>query len=135
MSSKKRVFVVEDDRCNLQVLRALIRSVNPDVTIDTDDSAEHAIKTLEREQKAGRSYDLIIADIFLAGKDTGLDLWKTCLERFRDVPVVVTSSMSLFQYFNVIGREDHAPTYLSKPYELKNCHFVLEELLLSSSRP
>src|SRR4051812_12694554 len=102
MSMHKRVFVVEDDPSNQRVLRGLIHAIDPETTVDVDECAETAIRRIESEAGSGRTYDLIIADIFLSGRETGLDLWKACMSRFGDTPLIVTSSLPLHQYFDVI---------------------------------
>ncbi len=129
MKKAKRVFIVEDDPSSRAVLGGLIHAVNADAEISSSDNAESAFKTIARERTEGRAYDLIIADIFLAGKDTGLDLWRRCVDEFRESALVVTSSIPLHQYFDFIGRESYAPIYLPKPYALDQCRFVLKDLL------
>lgn len=131
MNQKKRIFIVEDDINCQTILKGVIRSIDSNVTIDSDESAESALRTVERECEAGRGYDLIIADIFLSGKATGLDLWKACLEKFRDTPLIVTSSLGMHRYFDMIGRDSHAPIFLPKPYKPTDCRFILQDLLNS----
>jgi response regulator of citrate/malate metabolism len=130
MSTKtNRVFLVEDDPSCRALLRRLIHAVDPAATIHSEVTAEGAMKTIEKERSAGRSFDLVIADIFLSGKETGLDLWRACVDQCRGAPLVVTSSLPLHQYFDLIGRNDHAPIYLPKPYEIESCRSVLKDLL------
>jgi len=125
----KRVFIVEDDPMSMEILHGLILDIDPDAEIDWSKSAEGALDLIEEDKNAGRDYDLIIADIFLSEKETGLDLWKRCLEKFNGIPLVITSALPLHQYFSTVGQEIHAPTFLAKPYQLNECRALLEGLL------
>jgi DNA-binding NtrC family response regulator len=125
----KKILVVEDDLACEAVLRRTIHTLAPDADIDWEESAEQAVAALERDRVEGRSYDLIIADIFLSGTETGLDLLKVCSERFPDTPVLITSSLPMDRFFQTVGTQTIAPPFLPKPFYIAECRQVIEGLL------
>ncbi len=126
---RKRVFIVEDDHTCETVLRRTIQAIAPSTVIDWEDSAERAIATLKRETDSGRHYDLIIADIFLEGDATGLELWRACERNLPDTSVLITSSLSVDRFLQAVGRDSVAPPFLPKPFYVGECRQILEGLL------
>ena len=105
-----RVFVVEDDQELSAVIERVLRSISQDIKLDWATSAEAAIMKLKEALGASLDqspYDLIVADIFLDGKRTGIDFWHTCQELFPEVPVLVTSALSLDKFFCGGGKTEH----------------------------
>lgn len=131
----KRVFVVEDNHACETILRRVIRSIDPEAIVDWEESAEDAIALLARNCINGQEYDLIIADIFLSGKLTGIELWQACTELFPRTPVLVTSGMPVDRFFEALGRETITPPYLCKPFYAGECRQVLEGLLATTDAP
>ncbi|MEJ2209706.1 MAG: response regulator [Anaerolineae bacterium] len=70
-----RILIVDDEKTLVYYLRQTLQLELPDSTIDTAYSGEEALSLL-----AGRSYDLILADMRMPGFD-GLALSNTALER------------------------------------------------------
>lgn len=79
--TKKRILIVEDEAIVAKDISVCLNRTGYDV-IGSFSSAEKALDFLEQEQP-----DLILMDIMLAGKMTGIDAAQVVKERF-DIPVV-----------------------------------------------
>ena len=128
-TAKKKIIVVEDDHACETLLRRVIQSIDPGALIDWVESAEQATAAIEREHSTGKDYDLIIADIFLSGKTTGLDLWQAYRDRFPQTPILIVSSLPVNRFFDTIGHNTIAPTFLPKPFYVGECRQIIEALL------
>lgn len=70
------ILIVEDDAALKPLWLSVLDRVAPEAQIDwvlTEEAAERAIRN---KIAVGELYDLVIADIFLSGKRSGIDLWK-----------------------------------------------------------
>lgn len=126
----KRILVVEDDQgCEAVLVRA-IKSVAPHAEIDCEDTAEQAIKDLDRQSRIfNNAYDLVVVDIFLAGKITGLDFWQRYREKYPDTPFLFVSSLPVNRFFDTIGKNTIAPAFLPKPFQVGEARQLIEGLL------
>jgi DNA-binding NtrC family response regulator len=120
MPMEKRILVVEDDLCVGRIIFHMIRSVTPNVKIDWFLSAEEALgKINDLESVSGASYDFIIADITLAGRTTGIDLWKTCKRRNLSTQFLFISGMPKEDFLKTVeGYSSSLPKYLQKPLSI-----------------
>ncbi len=128
----RKVLVVEDDK-NMTVLlgKALLGASN-DIEIQWATSLEqaftHLIQNTDISQKT--PYDLIIADIFLEGKGTGLDLFKVISHTHPNVPFLVISSLPSEQVNEALqGQKKDNVTYLKKPFLFSECKKKIQEIL------
>ena len=137
-AKNSRVFVVEDDQELRTVLDRILRAIDPDVEIDWAMSAEEASNRMEYRMKLSPEapYDLIVADIFLEGDATGLDLWHRCAQLMPSVPLVVTSGMPVDKFFSALrkysknlGGPQVSPPYLPKPFSVGECKSMFEAML------
>jgi response regulator of citrate/malate metabolism len=126
-----RVFVLEDDLELSTIIECVLRSLDSKISLDWATSAEVAIHELKEviSSRVSIPYDLIIADVFLDGKSTGIDFWRTCQELFPEVPVLMTSSLSFDRFFSTVGRESISPPYLQKPFTAYECKHMLKSML------
>ena len=131
-----RVFVLEDDMDLSAVIERVLRSIDPMISLDWATSAEEALAIIQPSSSPydWPVYDLIVSDIFLDGKSTGIDFWRTCQESFPDTPVVMTSALSLDRFFSTIGRDSVCPPFLQKPFTPKECKQIFQNMLGYSSR-
>ena len=121
MQAEKRILVVEDDLVVGRIIFQMIRSVTPNVKIDWFLSAEEALSKInELESLSGTFYDFIIADIALAGRTTGLDLWHTCKRRNLVTQFLFISGMPKETFMKSIEGDTNAvpPQYLQKPLSI-----------------
>ena len=128
-----RVLVVEDDQELSTVMDRILKSIDETISLEWATSAEDAIvllkKMAETTPQAGKSYDLVVVDIFLDGKRTGIDLWHTCQKLLPNVPVLVTSALSLDKFFAAVGSDSITPPYLQKPFSPRECKQAFEGIL------
>lgn len=94
MLNEKRVLIVEDDPTIYPILARMIHRLNPRVDIEFTVSAEGAQDLL---QGLRQKYDVILSDISLAGKKTGIDLANETYSALAPVPIVLTSSTPGFK--------------------------------------
>lgn len=128
---RQRVLVVEDDMELTGPIDRAIRSISPLVNIEWVTSTEAAISRIENgiSTRNGKPYDLVLADIFLEGSLTGVDLWRICQSCLPEVPVVLMSGLPVDRFFNTLGENVISPPYLSKPFKVGECKQLLQGIL------
>jgi response regulator of citrate/malate metabolism len=94
MIGDKRVLVVEDDPTIYPILVRMIQRLNPRVDVEFAVSAEGAEDLLRGLRQ---KYDVIVSDVGLAGKKTGVDLVNDCYFEIGPVPFVLTSANREFK--------------------------------------
>jgi DNA-binding NtrC family response regulator len=124
MEEKKKALIVEDDVCLRPLLGPIIHAISPSTQIHWVESAEDARKKLRESD-----YDFVIADIFLAGKNTGIQLWKDVDETKPDLPFVLMSGLPYFDFLKTIGQSEVAPPYLEKPLQVGSCRQLLQAIM------
>jgi response regulator of citrate/malate metabolism len=123
-----KVLIVEDDLALSNLLCEVIETFSPDAEIHMATSGEEAEYHLEREADMGNPpYDLVVADIFLEGEITGLDVWKTCDLNHPDTNILVTSSLPVEKFKSYLKNEDSCPPYLPKPFSLEECMATIHD--------
>ena len=77
-----------------------------------------------------RPYDLIVIDIFLDGRETGVDLWDHLNEEsLQDVPVIMTSGISEERFADLMGKYSIMPKFLRKPFQMEACIDTITQAL------
>lgn len=134
LTDKNRVLIVEDDVSLANLLTTVLQDASPDISIDWATSGEEAERYLEEDGElfGHCPYDLIIADIFLEGEITGLDIWRKCNSIYPDTNILVTSSLPVGKFVSCLKDEQACPEYLAKPFSLAECReavsaFMTEE--------
>ncbi len=129
--TNSRVLIVEDDLDLVTVLETVLQSIDRGIELDWATSAENAIIQLKNSNNNStiQNYDLIIADIFLDGESTGIDLWNKCHEFCIDVPIIIMSSLPTHKYFAALGQQAISPPFLTKPLVLNECKQLFESML------
>jgi len=126
----KRFLLIEDDPSCEAILSRILCSIDPNAIIDSEESAEQAIEMLERSTETrGGGYDLIVADIFLSGKITGLEFWERFRDRHPNIPILFVSALPVNRFFDSIGRDTIAPAFLPKPFYAGEAKQIIEGLL------
>jgi DNA-binding NtrC family response regulator len=70
----RRILVVDDDLSIQPIIQGMIRKMNPNSSIDWSTSAEDALELMRHNP----AYHLVLSDIMLEGKKSGIDLVETC---------------------------------------------------------
>ena len=131
LTANHRILIIEDDVTLANLLVSILEEEFAGITIDWATSGEEAEYYLEREEKIFGStpYDLVIADIFLEGEITGLDVWKMCDRKYPDINIIVTSSLPFAKFVSCLKNEYACPSYLPKPFTLQECRDAISEFL------
>jgi CheY-like chemotaxis protein len=132
---RSRIFVVEDDAGDVQLMRQVLGEIDADVEFAGD--AETAVRRLRRQHAKGFDPDLLILDIDLPG-ESGISMLRRLRKTFlNSVPVMMfTGSESLIEQEEAESLGIVA--YLSKPFELVGyAQFteVVKQLLTRGSQP
>ena len=109
----------------------IIKSLDQRIVIDWSTSAEEAIQLIYAEKKANKKtpYDLIVADIYLDGFKTGLDLMEVCAQIFPEIPFVLTSVNDISGYMKSLDCVNYE-YFLKKPFNPVECKKIFRSILL-----
>ncbi|MBI3556962.1 MAG: hypothetical protein HY074_11920 [Deltaproteobacteria bacterium] len=124
----KRVLLLEDDAYTEVVLGRIFRRIHSSIEVTWIKSVAEAKAKLLCQQ-----FDLIIADIYVEGTETGLDLWHLCERQHADLPFIFISGLPVHEFFNAIGPASIAPPYLPKPLNMDECTQLVSTVLLAES--
>ena len=127
----KKVLIVEDDLFLAAIVGRAVYDINADSDIDWATSLEQALgKVIKGIDQIGESpYELVIADIMLEGRGTGLDLWKVFCRTYPQVPVMVISSLSKNEVITAVGAESQDNlNYLKKPFSMGDLKNNIKEI-------
>ncbi len=122
LAPQHHVLIVEDEEESGYLVEASLKSIEGKIKIDWVKTAEEAEGVLKDDS----NYDLIIADHFLDGPKTGLDLWKKCQQKYRNVPFLMTSAMDPNVFSILVADEPEQPMFLHKPFRIDECKNMLE---------
>lgn len=127
----KKVLLIEDDPSLKEVFHALLAGIDENIQMDWVTNAEEAIDELEESSRlrGSRPFDLVISDVFLDGKFTGVDFWRLCRKVYPNLPVVVVSSLPSAKLFDFIEESQSAIRFLQKPLDLSECKKKFQEFL------
>lgn len=114
-----KILVVEDDISYEPLWRKVFEEVDPEIEYTWCTSANDAQKILEKTFRDGDYWDLIIADIFLTGSRTGLDLWERCGEPIENM--IIVSSVDYSKLLDYVDYSSTPPVYLKKPFKIQDC--------------
>jgi DNA-binding response OmpR family regulator len=117
-----RMLVVEDDRDLEPVMRRVIRSIRPDVTVDWVSDARSA-----RSLLGIHFYDVVLVDQCLGEDGSGLSLRARCWEIQPQAIFAVMSAWPLSDYLHSVGGA--GTPFLRKPFALVDCRAFLRALL------
>ena len=133
---RTRAFIIEDDVELSAILENVLYSIDPNIQIDWAASAEEAMTRIkDRIKKTHENpYDIIVADIFLEGKATGIDFWEMCREDMPETAIVITSALSMENFFRGLGTDAISPPFLQKPFTVSECRQLFDGLLSYSQK-
>jgi DNA-binding NtrC family response regulator len=123
----KRVLIVEDDLATGRILHNVVRSASDAVIIDWYLSAEEALgKINDIETDGSEQYTLVISDITLAGRTSGVDLWSTYNRREHNTKFLFISGLPKEAFFSKLGKvESRIPEYLQKPISIEEAKSII----------
>lgn len=128
LPERRKYLVVEDDFAAQPIWEKIIKMVDPKAIIRWATTEEGAEKLIQERLKFGDAFDFVIADIFLAGPKTGIDLWK----RFGGgkMQFLFTSSITRNKFLEMVGDwRNEYPLLIRKPFNVSQCVNSLFALL------
>lgn len=121
------ILIVEDDESYRPVWKQILDGVCPDATVVWVRTEEAAERLIRAKYLNGERFNLVIADIYLAGKRTGIDLWRRYgIDGTRFILVSGSTKQHIFEQF---GNANTLPKLLLKPFDINSCAHTLEKIL------
>ncbi len=127
LKRRPRILIVEDDVTMEPLWSYVIEAAAPGSSVKWVTSEEAAERLIERRIHASEKFDLIIADVFLTGSRTGIDLWKRYAEETS--LFLLMSVMSPQKFAKLLGDGEPTPFYVQKPLDPRVCIEVLGSML------
>lgn len=127
-----KVLVVEDDRIQWPLWESILKSAYSDVEIDWETTEAGAEALLRHAYQNNSPYNLVISDIFLEGRDTGIDLWNRYGEAAHNF--IFVSGLTLKNFDALMSTMNNlqagGPFYLQKPVTPRMGKEVLKNLTI-----
>ena len=128
--AKKRedpaILIVEDDESYRPIWREILAGVCPRAHVDWVPTEEAAERLIRNRVLSGQRYDLVIADVYLAGQRTGIDLWRRY--GIAGTQFLLVTGQNKRELHRLFGSEI-MPPLLCKPLEFRTSRQALEKLL------
>jgi len=121
------VLVVEDDLAQRPLWEKAFKSVDREIRVDWATSMEEAERLIRFRYQKGAPYKMVVADIFLEGTGSGIDLWNRYGE--ETLNFVFVSALPLSKFELLMSLNFGCPLYLKKPLNWKKCREVAEMVL------
>ncbi|MEQ5778554.1 response regulator [Thalassospira sp. NFXS8] len=121
MSDNIKILVLEDEPITRTLLQAILRKAGYQVTITS--SYDEALATWQRG-----AFNLIIADFFLEGTQTGADFIREIRASGRTIPAIALSIADQSQNLDDINKAGF-DFYLPKPIDVRVLSDAVARLL------
>jgi DNA-binding NtrC family response regulator len=119
-----QVLIVEDDYSLEDVITNILYGMYPDMEYTWVSTVEAARVELDTNP-----CDLILSDLILFGKESGMDLWDTCLKCCPQIPFIMMSGMGRERFYEAVGSCEVAPLFISKPLMANECKQLIRASL------
>ncbi len=123
----RRVLIVDDDTSIDVLWETVLRTMGIDMKVDWATSEVEASAMIASLLQQNLFYDLIVADIFLSGSGTGLDLWQKATLAQRERFVIVSSSNEK-KIAEHLKSHTLMPNFLPKPLNLNDMRKVTDKI-------
>lgn len=110
IKSEGNVLVVEDDPMCKLFIEHSIRKFSPKIHLLTASSGEEALEILKTT-----ACELLIADYFLEGSETGLELCREAHALYPKMKCLMISGMTFYQYKELALNSEIQPEFMEKP--------------------
>ena len=121
------VLIVEDDRAFWPFWEKVFSIHGAKAHIDWAATEAEAERLIRARFRSARPYDLVIADVFLEGTGTGVDLWNRYGEEVANF--IFVSGAPLSTQNLLMSLDFGCPVYLKKPLSAKKCLEVVDDVL------
>lgn len=129
---RNNILVVEDDWEMTPVWKHILSKIHPNVKMLWASDLPQARSLIEQYERDEDGISLLIADIFLPDETEESENELRGIELFREfghrIPFVVVSSLSEYDYFNIMKHEEPA-AFLHKPLDPDRTIEVIEDIL------
>lgn len=122
-----KVLLVEDDVSLHPLWRKIFSMSKHPLKVEWTNRAEDAENLIRMRYRGGKPFDLVIADIFLDGSETGVDLWNRYGEEARNF--IFVSGLDIEKYESLMSLSYGCPIYMKKPLTFRKCLDVMEAVL------
>lgn len=129
--SEKRVLVVEDDVTMIPFWSAIFLDIDPSIELEWAENFSSARQKLTSRKYNENPYDLVVADVFLSGKKTGLELWDEFCDKQPHTrhPFLIVSAASDEKIAKQINPDLPKPEFLKKPLNYRETRDTVDRLL------
>lgn len=125
----KRILVVEDDLALKPLWENFFRYRTQQVNLEWAVSCEQAMKMVQKANAAQDPYYLIIADIFLAGSGTGMELLKSKDVETSNARTVLVSAADRDEILLKFGHMIPKTEVISKPIDFRKYEPIINNIL------
>jgi len=127
-NERRKYLVVEDDFALQPIWEYVIQAIDTNAMIRWARTEEGAEKLIADRQKASDQFDIVIADVMLAGKKNGVELWR----QFKETGMLFlfTSSLTEKKFQQMVGESyGEYPFFLRKPLYVPDCIACINALI------
>jgi len=124
-----RILIVEDDLALQPFWNIVLKRCFKEWTSDWAVSAEEAKRMMTQARHEGVPYSLVISDIFLAGSETGLDLFNAKDELQTSIKFLLVSVAEANRVKDSVDEFTGDSAVLTKPLNLPKCERAINQLL------
>lgn len=125
---ERKYLVVEDDFALQPIWEYVLQTIDPNAVIRWARTQEGAEKLINDRIRSKDQFDIIIADVMLAGKKTGVDLWRDFKE--TGMLFLFTSSLTEKKFQQMVGENyGEYPFFLRKPLYVPDCIACINALI------
>lgn len=126
----RQVLVVDDDLTTEPIWDHIIKKADRNAQMLWATNYEQASTMIENAKRDGNPLSLVVADIFLEGKKTGVDLWKHFHSEMPQKILLISgvAPLRVSQEYAVLNN----PIYLQKPVDISEAIQTVYELLHAS---
>lgn len=125
----KRILIVEDDLALKPLWENFFRYRTQQVDLEWAVSCEQAMKMVKKANGAQEPYYLIIADIFLAGSGTGMELLKSKDVEVSQAHTVLVSAADRDEILSKFGHLMPKTEVISKPIDFRKYEPIINNIL------
>lgn len=131
MSAIKKVLVIEDDLAQRPLWEMILRRNFGGVDLEWAVSSEEAMKLYKQSIQNKTPFDFLIADLFLAGPDTGLDFIQKVKSISAKIPILLVSSVDELELKKLCATKDPYENFdiLAKPLSVPQIERKLQNLI------
>ncbi len=115
--NKKTALIIEDDLSWEPLWGQILKSIDEHFEIKWATSAKEAEKFINEQIALGHMFDLIVADIFISGSKTGLDLIEKYSYQLKN-RILVVSAVDAVRLIEKIGPLFQSISFLRKPFSM-----------------